>query len=122
MHPILVVDDHLTNCIPLVRLLQMYGYDAAYACCGQDALLAMVARPPRLVLLDLTMPEMDGFQVLQAIRSDHGNDAIAVVMYTAVADAAARSRAALLGAQGYVVKGTSFADLHAEVRRHLPAA
>ena len=89
---------------------------------GPAALAAMAERLPDVVLLDVMMPDMDGFDVLRAVRADRRYDGVIVVMYSAVVDVETQARALEAGAQGYVTKGTPFADLWAEVRRHLPPA
>jgi CheY-like chemotaxis protein len=124
MPRILVVDDHVANCLPLVRLFKYAGMEARCAASGREALDALAAaapaeRLPDLVVLDLMMPEMDGFEVLRHVRQDDRYGGVAVVMYTAVADEHCRRRAFQHGAQGYVVKGTGFDDLRAEVERHV---
>jgi DNA-binding response OmpR family regulator len=119
---VLVVDDHVENCVPLVRLFRHATMDAQPVASGQAALAAMAARRPDVVLLDVMMPDMDGFDVLGVIRADRRFDGVAVVMYTAVVDRESRVRALHMGAQGYVIKGTSFADLRAEILQLLPAS
>ena len=125
MRPILIVDDHPDQCVPLLKLFRFAGIDARLVPGGREALAAVVERRPDVILLDVMMPDMDGFQVLRALRADARHDGIAVLMYTAGDDAGGPARAAGLGAQGYLAKGISFADLQAHVRRHLsgvPAA
>ncbi len=121
MFRLLIVDDQPGNCVPLARLFKLFGLIATTAANGPEALAAMGASVPDLVLLDIMMPGMDGFDVLRAIRADARFDAVVVLMYSAAVDLASRQRAADLRAQGYIVKGTPFAELRAEVCRHLPA-
>ncbi len=126
MRRILVVDDHEGNCLPLVKLFTLVGMEARYKLGGEEALDHLVEMPaaelPHLILLDLMMPEVDGFEVLRQLRGDRRFDAVVVLVYTAVVDAESHRRAVQMGAQGYVLKGRPFEDLRAEVRRHLPAA
>ena len=122
MSRVLVVDDHVCNCVPLVKLFAHARVDATWASSGRAGLAALEAFQPHVVLLDVTMPEMDGFHVLRLIRADSRYDAVAVLMYTALVDQESRTLAFLLGAQGYIAKGTAFADIRAEVERHLLAA
>ncbi len=121
MFRLLIVDDQPGNYVPLARLFKFVGLDATTASNGPDALAAMGASVPDVVLLDIMMPGMDGFDVLRAIRADARFDAVVVLMYSAAVDLAARQRAAELRAQGFVVKGTPFSELRDEVQRHLPA-
>ncbi len=119
---LLVVDDDAGNRVPLVRLLANAGVDARGATSGPEALAVLDGFRPHLVLLDVMMPDMDGFEVLRLMRADRRHDGIAVLMYTALGQDETRWRALVLGAQGYVLKGTAFADVLAEVRRHVAAA
>ena len=124
MRRILVVDDHVVNCVPLVRLFKFAGIEARCADSGRAALDTLAAALPdalpAVVLLDVMMPEMDGFEVLRQIRSDPRFDGVAVLMYTAVLDDASRRQAEREGAQGYVVKGSDFDVLRTAVERHFP--
>jgi CheY-like chemotaxis protein len=119
MAAILVVDDNPDLCDMLVRLLRLSGFAAAGVEDGAAALDAVRTTPPSLVILDVTMPGMDGFDVLRALRDDPVTAGVPVVMYTALNDASARGRAMAMGAQDYLVKGaTTFHALSAVVGRY----
>ena len=122
MHRLLIVDDHPENTRPLVLLFGMFGIPAKTADSGATALAELAEHRPEVVLLDVMMPEMDGFAVLTAIRAEPRYERVAVVMHTALGDSGTRDRSRRLGAQGHVIKGTGFDAVHAEVRRHLSAA
>lgn len=67
--PVLVVDDELSAARALQGLLEDHGYVVCIATSGREALLQMEARSPRLILSDLMMPEMDGLELVSALRS-----------------------------------------------------
>ena len=125
---VLVVEDHPDAGDLLVRLLRRLGFRAALATDGAAALGFVRRTPTALVILDVMMPGgIDGFGVLRAIRADPATAGLPVVMFSAGADAAARREAARLGAQDYLVKGsTDLGRLAAVVRRYaggtIPAA
>lgn len=123
MPRILVVDDHVANCLPLTKLFKYSGMEARYLLRGQEALDQLFATAPDelpdVVLLDVMMPEMDGFEVLRQLRGNRRYDRMAVLMYTAVVDLQSQIRAVERGAQGYLVKGTPFDELRAQVMRHV---
>ena len=119
MDRVLVVDDHVANCVPLRKLFRYADIAAQCALGGREALTVLAEQRFELVLLDVMMPEVDGFGVLAAIRADPRHAATAVLMYTAVTDPDVHARALRMGAQGSIVKGTSFADLLAVVRPYL---
>jgi CheY-like chemotaxis protein len=80
---ILVVDDNLDNAWLLQTLLEAEGYCVEVADSGQAALQQMRIAPPDLVLLDVMMPEMDGFKVVRKIRGDRRLRATPIVLITA---------------------------------------
>ena len=124
MPKVLIVDDNLEGCKPLARLIAREGHDVHCAESGPEALNMLRADGYRLVLLDIMMPEMDGIEVLQAMRADQ-NPAlreIPVLMYTALADGENLRRATAAGAQGYLVKGTSWESLRRTIEPHLNGA
>jgi DNA-binding response OmpR family regulator len=109
---ILVVDDD-PDVRSLVReLLTRAGYELEEAPNGRTALRLLYARPPQLVLLDVTMPEMDGWQTLERIRDL--ND-VPVLMLTARRDELERVRGLKAGADDYVTKPFGRQELLARV-------
>jgi CheY-like chemotaxis protein len=89
MRRILLVDDHLSTCTPLTKLLRSRGYEAMFALSGREGILAMERFTPDVVLLDVMMPRMDGFETLGLIRGRPEFAQVAVLMYTAMCDPAA---------------------------------
>ena len=118
-----MVDDQPDTCRLLVALLRYAGHTPAAADGGAAALAHLRSHPGvALVLLDYMMPGMNGFDVLRALRSDPQYDGLNVLMYSAVSDPGVREQALRLGAQGWVVKGTEWAELQALVERHAGSA
>ena len=114
---ILVVEDHSDTRRALLRLLEIEGYEAAPAGCGQDALAFLKDNLPRLVILDCGLPDVDGLAVFRAIRSDRRLDGTRVVMFSAY-DGAKRDEALAAGVDGYVVKSSlDWLHLLDEIRR-----
>jgi CheY-like chemotaxis protein len=115
--PVLVVDDEPAARESLRRLLERDGWQVAEASDGRAALDWMEANPPSLVLLDLMMPGMDGFEVVEALRSDPRWRALPVVIVTAK-DLTAEERDRLTGAVQRVLQKGAYTrdDLLAQVR------
>ena len=110
MARLLIVDDTVETCDMLARLFARCGHTPACLHGGADVVATLRDAPFDLVLLDVMMPEMDGFEVLAAIRRDAA-PAVArmpVAMYTALSDPAQQERALALGANEWIVKGTPF--------------
>ena len=120
MATVLVVDDYPDTCRLVVRLLRVSGYEAVGVGSGPEALDHLRSRAVDLVLLDIAMPGMDGFEVLRAIRADPQIRRLPVLMYTAFSDPQQHDEALRLGAQDYLVKGRfSFDEMKSIIDRHI---
>jgi signal transduction histidine kinase len=101
---LLVVDDEATNRDVLSRRLRRQGHTVVTANNGNDALTIMTETPFDLVLLDIMMPDMDGYEVLGRIKSDHRLQHIPVVMISAVDELESVVRCIAAGAEDYLGK------------------
>jgi len=109
MPKIMIVDDNTDTCDTLRRLLGRAGWEVLCVGEGKGAAERLRELQAEVVLLDIMMPEVDGFGVLAQIRSDPETARTTVVMYSALADEATKARAKAAGANGYLVKGAPFA-------------
>src|SRR5215831_9223296 len=112
---ILAVDDTPQNIRLLEAVLQPRGYRVAAASSGAAALERLAVEPPDLVLLDVVMPEMDGYAVCRAIRASPATSFLPVVMITASGEQE-KVNAIEAGADDFVVKPFNQAELLARVR------
>src|SRR5438132_1523412 len=101
---LLVVDDNSMNRIMLSRYITKLGYRSSLAENGQQALEKLQAEPFDLVLLDVQMPEMDGYQVLEQLKADPRLRDIPVIMISAVEELESVVTCIELGAQDYLPK------------------
>jgi CheY-like chemotaxis protein len=116
---ILVVDDHSDTRVVLTRLLSVHGYEATALAGGVEALRYLKSHTPGLVILDFNMPGLNGHDVLRAMRYDARLRDVPVLIHTAEDSEQRRADSLLLGAQGYIVKGSlDWAHLFAEIQRH----
>lgn len=113
---ILVVDDNEMNCRVLEALLRGRGYEVRTAGDGEEALELVDQSIPDLVLLDVMMPKMDGFAVLENLRKNDATHLVPVVMLTALSDLDSHVRAVELGADDFILKPFNKALLLARVR------
>ena len=113
---ILVVDDEPKNVKLLADLLTAKGYTAITASSGQEALVKVEAEQPDLVLLDVVMPEMSGYEVCQKIRENPSTEILPVVMVTALDPAEERVKGLDSGADDFLTKPINQAELLARVR------
>jgi CheY-like chemotaxis protein len=109
---ILVVDDDARVCASLERLLRSAGLSATCALGGAAALSRLAEFTPDLVLVDLSMPQIDGFEVLRRVRADPRTASVPVIMFSAMSEPALRDRAIGAGANGFWSKvGFDYASL-----------
>lgn len=116
---ILVVDDNPANLQLLVGMLQECGYRVRPVTSGAQGLRAVRAAPPDLVLLDITMPEMDGYEVCRRLKADPASREIPVLFVSALVETEDKVRAFEAGGVDFVSKPFQFAEVAARVRTHL---
>src|SRR5438128_6084113 len=102
---VLIVDDDVRNIFALTSVLESHGIDAVYAENGKDAISALERNPDvDVVLMDVMMPEMDGYQTMRAIRSDPAHKALPIIAITAKALKEDREKCIQAGASDYLPK------------------
>lgn len=113
---VLVVEDDPDLNEMIGAYVELAGYPYLAALTGHDALRALRARAPGMVLLDLMLPDLDGFEVYERLRGDAGTRAVPVVVVSALSDQAARRRAKELGARAFLAKPFDPDELIAVIR------
>lgn len=116
---ILVVDDTPANLRLLTNMLKGGGYKVRPVSSGAMALRVMRTHPPDLVLLDVNMPEMDGYEVCRRLKADPRWQDIPVLFISALTDTSDKVRAFEAGGVDYVGKPFQFEEVNARVRTHL---
>jgi CheY-like chemotaxis protein len=101
---VLVVDDHETNCVLARSLLERRGFRALVAHDGAEGIRLARAEQPALILLDLAMPLMDGFEAARELKADPATAAIPLVAFTALAMRGDEEQALSAGFDGYLSK------------------
>ena len=112
---ILIVDDEPNIVVPLEFLMKREGYEVAVAGDGQAALEAVARGAPDLVILDVMLPKLSGFEVCRRIRADPRWVGLKVLMLTAKGRDQEMEKGLGLGADAYVTKPFSTEDLVAKV-------
>ena len=101
---ILLVDDDRQTRLKLTRILEAQGHTVNAAESGQTALKTLAGELFDVILLDILMPEMDGFEVLQTLKADTRLSNIPVIVISAVEDTQSEEKCMQLGAQAYLSK------------------
>ena len=116
---ILVVDDHEDNVELLRARLEAWGYTVDAAHDGNEALAAVEASPPDLILLDVMMPSVDGNEVARRVKHNPALPFIPIIMQTALDSTESKVEGLEAGADDYITKPIEFAELKARVRSML---
>ncbi len=116
---ILVVDDTAANLGLLCGILKERGYKARPVLGGEFALQAAAASPPDLILLDIDMPGMTGFEVCERLKANPALGDIPVIFVSALTEVAAVVRGFSVGGVDYITKPFQFEEVHARVATHL---
>ncbi len=116
---ILAVDDKPRNLQFIGKLLSDKGYEVGLAESGQQALNFVIKSEPDLILLDIMMPEMDGYDVCKQLKSDFGTRHIPIIFITAKTDAEDVVKGFEAGGVDYVTKPFNSAELLARIKTHI---
>lgn len=118
---VLVVEDEDNIAAALEYLITREGFGHDRVANGADALPRITATHPDLVLLDIMLPEVSGYEICHLIRTDPLLSDVKILMMTARGSALERKRGLEIGADGFIAKPFELKDLRAEVHRLLGA-
>lgn len=113
---ILIVDDAEDTVDLLKKRFRAEGYDTAEAYNGEEALIRVPEYNPDLIILDVMMPKMDGYEVCQRLKGDENTRYIPVIMLTAKGEVEHKVRGLNIGADDYMAKPFDYKELSARVR------
>jgi CheY-like chemotaxis protein len=119
---ILVVDDDEKILRVIEALLIPHGYEVITARNGQEAITSMSVAKPNLVLMDIFMPEMDGYSALGKIKENDATKEVPVIMVSAVGQELNKQLAESLGAAGYITKPFKSEELLEAITQLLPTS
>ncbi len=117
---ILLAEDEKNVILGVRTCLDAVGYQVEIVEDGEEALNAVRREHPDLILLDLLMPKIDGFEVLKVLKGDEATRQIPIIVLTAKAEEEDRQRAMDLGANDYMTKPFKPQDLWDRLKHYLP--
>jgi CheY-like chemotaxis protein len=117
---VLCVDDDHDQRLLLSFLLERQGLDVRIACDGDEGIAIALEWLPDLILMDLMMPGVDGFEATKKLRADKRTAKIPILALTAYGEEKMQARAKAVGMDGFVLKTILPADLSDVLREHLP--
>ncbi len=113
---ILIVDDTIDTVELLTKRFRAQGYDTAAAYDGEEALLQVREYAPDIILLDVMMPKLDGYEVCRRLKKDETTKHIPILMLTAKSEVPDKVKGLDTGADGYLTKPFDYKELAARVR------
>jgi DNA-binding response OmpR family regulator len=116
---ILIIDDNPDNLRLLSNMLTEQGYKARSATNGKLALASVHSAPPDLILLDITMPSMNGYEVCKQLKADEQTRDIPVIFISALDEVLDKVKAFSVGGVDYITKPFQFEEVLARVKTHL---
>ncbi len=116
---ILLVDDTLDNLKVLTALLYQRGYDVRGVTTGSAALMGAAAQPPDLILLDINMPGMNGYEVCQRLKADPLTRKIPIIFISALDEAFDKVKAFAVGGVDYIAKPFQVEEVFARIENQL---
>jgi DNA-binding response OmpR family regulator len=114
---ILIVDDELSILVPLQFLMEKEGYVAKLAQSGKEAIEKIHDIQPDLILLDIMLPDLDGYEIYQMIRNRREWESIRVIFLTAKNRDADIAKGLAMGADAYITKPFSNTELMEKIRK-----
>ena len=117
---ILIVDDTVENLRLLMQILKDRDYKVRAAPGGEMALTAVNSLAPDLILLDIKMPQMDGYEVCRRLKSNEATRSIPIIFISAFDDIIDQNKAGSVGGVDYITKPFRINEVYSRVAKHLP--
>jgi CheY-like chemotaxis protein len=119
---VLIVDDNPTNLKLVTFLVKASGYDVDTAQDADSAIAAIAANPPKLILMDLQLPGVDGLELTRRLKADPATRAIKIIAVTAYAMKGDQEKAMAAGCDDYVTKPVDTRALPQLIAKHIAEA
>ena len=116
---ILIVEDNQDNRELVVKVLRNKGFETVAAVDGEDAIEKAVSEKPDLILLDISLPKLDGYEVAKRLKSMEEFREIPIVAFTAHAMKGDREKVIVAGFEGYISKPVNIRELPDQIRSYI---
>jgi len=116
---VLIVDDEMETCRMFALGLKVAGMQAEYSLSGTQALAKFAAFQPDAVILDLMMPDLDGYEVTRRLRANPDTAKVPIIVVSATADPNAESECLAVGATAFMRKPVQFKELAERIKKAL---
>ncbi len=116
---VLIVDDDSASRLVLVDVVREWGYDVKEVSNGEDAIASVKSDPPDLILLDILMPGMDGYEVCRLLKKDSEISKIPILFLTAMDEVNNKTKGFEIGAVDYITKPFEILEVKARIETHL---
>jgi two-component system sensor histidine kinase/response regulator len=116
---VLIIDDEADTCQMLSLGLQIFGYQTDYALSGKEGLAKVRDNQPNLLVLDLMLPDTDGFEIIRHLRADPATAALPIIILSAMAHPGAEDKCFKLGATAFMRKPIGIRELGEAVKQHI---
>lgn len=120
-HTILIVEDNQDSRELVVKVLKAYGYLMIEAIDGEEALAKAAAEHPDLILMDISLPKLDGYEVIRRLKAQEAFASTPIIALTAHAMKGDREKALAAGCQDYITKPVNIRELPARIEALLRA-
>ncbi|MES2918055.1 MAG: response regulator [Pseudomonadota bacterium] len=120
MARVLIVDDSPTDTLAIYGMLKKYGHHFVFANGGKSGIAAAKAKKPDVILMDVVMPDLNGFQATRRLSQDNDTAHIPVVMITSKTQVSDRAWGMRQGARAYVCKPASEMELASLINQLVP--
>ena len=117
---ILLVDDEPDILKTLNKRLEIAGYEMTLAVDGEDALAKVQASPPDLIILDVMLPKLNGYEVCAKLKQDESHKPIPIIMFTAKGQSQEHLAGLMFGADAYISKTCEYGVLLEQIQALLP--
>ena len=116
---VLIIDDEAETCRMITLGLKLFGYQTDFALSAEKGIGKIQADPPNVLVLDLMLPDMDGFDVMRQLKADPATTGLPIIILSATAKPGVAEESLQLGASAFMSKPVSIRELSDEIKKYI---